>query len=153
MVHADSSHFAPGASKREKYTQLHSSAQALFLDQRNWVCNLANTSSLLWHLYHSLPPPSSHVNWAGFYTLDRTRPSSLILGPFHGRPACQSIAIGRGVCGAAAASKKVVRVEDVREFPGHIACDGESRSEIVVPVLGREGEVSFGGRRRERGWV
>ena len=104
--------------------------------------NLANTSSLLWHAYKSLHSPSCHVNWAGFYTLNRSQPSTLILGPFHGRPACQSIAIGRGVCGTAAAHKRIVRVKDVREFPGHIACDGDSRSEIVVPILGKGGEVS-----------
>ena len=103
--------------------------------------NLANTASLLWHAYHSLPPPSSHVNWAGFYTRTPIHAFSLILGPFHGRPACQSIAFGRGVCGTAAAEKRTVRVEDVREFPGHIACDEGSRSEIVVPLL-VGGEVS-----------
>lgn len=103
--------------------------------------NLANASSLLWHAYKSLPSPSCHVNWAGFYTLNRSQCSALILGPFHGRPACQSIALGRGVCGAAAAQKRTVRVEDVREFPGHIACDGDSRSEIVVPIIGKSGEV------------
>lgn len=71
----------------------------------------------------------------GFYTLDPRKPTQLILAPFHGKPACQSIAFGRGVCGAAAAEKKIVRVEDVRTFAGHIACDGDSRSEIVVPIL------------------
>lgn len=81
------------------------------------------------------------MNWAGFYTLDRSHPSDLILGPFHGRPACQSIAIGRGVCGSAAAQKRIVRVEDVHDFPGHIACDGDSRSEIVVPILAKDGKI------------
>ena len=71
----------------------------------------------------------------GFYTRDPQNPSSLILAPFHGKPACQTIAIGRGVCGAAAAENRIVRVQDVREFAGHIACDGDSRSEIVVPIL------------------
>ncbi|CAD6582085.1 MAG: hypothetical protein ASARMPREDX12_000752 [Alectoria sarmentosa] len=145
QVHADSSNFGHGVSKREVYSQLLSEAKALFVDQRNWVCNLANSSSLLWHAYKSLPPPSRDVNWAGFYILSRSQPSNLILGPFHGRPACQSIAFGRGVCGAAAAQRRIVRVQDVHQFPGHIACDGDSRSEIVVPILAQDGEVSHYG--------
>ncbi|CAF9939249.1 MAG: hypothetical protein ALECFALPRED_008051 [Alectoria fallacina] len=132
QVHADSSNFGHGVSKREVYSQLLSEAKAL---------NLANSSSLLWHAYKSLPPPSCHVNWAGFYVLKRSQPCNLILGPFHGRPACQSIAIGRGVCGAAAAQRRILRVEDVHQFPGHIACDGDSRSEIVVPILAKDGET------------
>ncbi|KAK1990693.1 GAF domain-like protein, partial [Colletotrichum falcatum] len=106
------------------------------------VCNLANTASLLWHAYHSLPPPSAAVNWAGFYVLDPRaaaaddgRPPSLILGPFMGKVACQTIPFGRGVCGAAAASRETQLVPDVDAFPGHIACDGDSRSEVVVPIL------------------
>ncbi|KAJ0158714.1 Free methionine-R-sulfoxide reductase, partial [Colletotrichum tanaceti] len=102
------------------------------------VCNLANASSLLWHAYHSLPSPSNSVNWAGFYVLDPlSTPSkpSLILGPFMGKVACQTIRFGRGVCGAAAASRETQLVPDVDAFPGHIACDGDSRSEVVVPVV------------------
>lgn len=80
-----------------------------------------------------------HIGFtAGFYTLDPRDPSQLILGPFHGKPACQTIALGRGVCGSAAAKNEVVRVKDVREFEGHIACDGDSRSEIVVPIVVKE---------------
>jgi L-methionine (R)-S-oxide reductase len=97
--------------------------------------NLANTSSLLWHAFHSLPAPSSAVNWAGFYVLDPTNPKSLILGPFHGKVACQTILFGRGVCGTAAAAGETQLVADVDRFPGHIACDGDSKSEIVVPVM------------------
>ena len=109
--------------------------------------NLSNTSSLLYHAYTSLPrsSPSHHVNWAGFYTLDPTSPPtspSLVLGPFQGRVACQTIAFNKGVCGTAAAEKRTVRVFDVHEFPGHIACDERSRSEIVVPIL-RNGKVSL----------
>lgn len=106
--------------------------------------NLANTASLLWHLYHSLPSPSTSVNWSGFYVLDPSDPTRqrLILGPFQGKVACQTIQFGRGVCGASAAGAKTVLVPDVDEFPGHIACDGDSRSEIVVPII-QNGKVSL----------
>ena len=114
---------------------------ALVEGQRNWVCNLANAASLLWHLFHSLPSPSSFVNWAGFYVVDKLRPSQLILGPFQGKVACQTIAIGKGVCGTAAAKKETILLEDVENFPGHIACDSESKSEVVVPIV-VAGEVS-----------
>ncbi|OAA42099.1 GAF domain nucleotide-binding protein [Metarhizium rileyi] len=99
--------------------------------------NLANAASLLWHAYKSLPSPSKEVNWAGFYVLDAscTKPQ-LILGPFQGKVACQTIQFGRGVCGVAAATKTTQLVADVDKFPGHIACDGDSKSEIVVPILG-----------------
>jgi L-methionine (R)-S-oxide reductase len=100
--------------------------------------NLANTASLIWHAYQSLPSPSSEVNWAGFYVLNplslQTKPE-LILGPFQGKVACQTIAFGRGVCGTAASTKQTQLVPDVEEFPGHIACDGDSASEIVVPIV------------------
>ncbi|KAK5053177.1 hypothetical protein LTR84_002151 [Exophiala bonariae] len=138
MPHADASNFSPTLSKSEAYEQLISSLTALLIDQRNWVANTANTASLLWHLYHSFPStsPSSAVNWAGFYVLDPTDPAGqLILGPFMGKVACQTIRIGRGVCGAAAqGTGRTVLVKDVEAFPGHIACDGDSRSEIVVPI-------------------
>lgn len=101
--------------------------------------NLSNAAALLWHAYKSLPAPSSDVNWAGFYTLDpRPGPGGrpqLILGPFQGKVACQTIAFGRGVCGAAAETRATQLVPDVDAFPGHIACDSESRSEVVVPVV------------------
>ncbi|PYH87847.1 GAF domain-like protein [Aspergillus ellipticus CBS 707.79] len=111
--------------------------------------NFSNVASLLWHAYASLPAPSSSVNWAGFYirqdkfpgstaTTTTTNPNSkpvLLLGPFQGRPACQEIRFGRGVCGTAAEKRETLVVPDVEEFPGHIACDASSRSEIVVPVL------------------
>ncbi|KAF2851735.1 GAF domain-like protein [Plenodomus tracheiphilus IPT5] len=135
MVHADSSAFAEGLSKKEVYTQVIEQARLLFDGQRNWVCNFSNTASLLWHAYHSLPSPSSSVNWAGFYFTNPSSPSELLLGPFQGQVACQSIAFGRGVCGTAAKEAKTQLVRDVEAFPGHIACDGLSRSEIVVPVV------------------
>ena len=78
----------------------------------------------------------------GFYTLSPACPRQLILGPFHGKPACQTIAFGRGVCGTAAAEKRIMRVHEVSDFEGHIACDGDSVSEIVVPVIS-EGNVSL----------
>lgn len=80
---------------------------------------------------------------SGFYTLDPQNPSQLILAPFQGKPACQMIALGRGVCGSAAVEKKVLCVRDVTKFAGHIACDGDTRSEIVVPIVVGE-KVSFG---------
>jgi len=134
MVHADATTFRHNVSKREAYAQVLEQATALFEGQRNWVCNLANTASLLWHAYKALPFPSSNVNWAGFYVLDTLKSEQLILGPFHGKVACQTIAFRKGVCGAAAATGTTQLVPDVDAFPGHIACDGDSKSEIVVPV-------------------
>lgn len=120
--------------------------------------NLSNVASLLWHAYKSLPKPSNSVNWAGtspsstrplspfaskragFYTLDPSSPADqLILGPFQGKVACQTIRFGRGVCGTAAATQETQLVADVEEFPGHIACDSESKSEIVVPIIVESG--------------
>ncbi|KAM3419028.1 hypothetical protein BST61_g4983 [Cercospora zeina] len=140
MVHADSSNFVAGVTKTQAYDQALDQAKALFVDQRNWVCNTANAASLLWHAYHALPAPSNRVNWSGFYTLDHSTPDQLILGPFHGKVACQTIKFGKGVCGTAAASRETQLVQDVEKFPGHIACDGDSRSEIVVPIV-KDGKV------------
>ncbi|KAL5396595.1 hypothetical protein PMIN04_007334 [Paraphaeosphaeria minitans] len=103
--------------------------------------NFSNAAALLWHAYHSLPAPSSAVNWSGFYFTDPSNPRKLILGPFQGQVACQAIAFGRGVCGAAAETKVTQLVEDVEKFPGHIACDGASKSEVVVPIV-KDGKVS-----------
>ncbi|THD00315.1 hypothetical protein EYZ11_000208 [Aspergillus tanneri] len=146
--HADSSYFGvTNASKSEIYAQVLEQAKGLVTGQRNWVSNLSNVASLLWHAYASLPTPSSSVNWAGFYirqdkfpvlkssTADESSKGTLLLGPFQGRPACQEIRFGRGVCGTAAHNRKTLLVPDVWEFPGHIACDASSRSEIVVPIL------------------
>ena len=102
--------------------------------------NFSNTASLLWHAYHSLPGPSSSVNWSGFYFLNPSKPQQLLLGPFHGQVACQTINFGRGVCGAAAKTQQTQLVPDVEKFPGHIACDGASKSEIVVPIV-KDGKV------------
>ena len=100
-------------------------ARALLAGQRDLVANAANLSSLLFHGLEGL-------NWAGFYFL---KGEELIVGPFQGKPACVTIPLGRGVCGTAAASRKVQRVADVHAFEGHIACDADSRSEIVVPLI------------------
>lgn len=112
------------------YALLAQQADALTRDVPHLIANLANISALL---YTSLPD----INWAGFYLADEDR---LILGPFQGNPACVEIAFGRGVCGTAAAQDKTQLVPDVHLFPGHIACDSASRSEIVIP-LHRNGKV------------
>lgn len=104
--------------------------QALLADQRDRMANAANLSSLL---YHSM----NDVNWAGFYFL---KGDELIVGPFQGLPACVTIPLGKGVCGTAAATREIQRVADVDRFEGHIACDVNSRSEIVLPLI-RDGEV------------
>jgi L-methionine (R)-S-oxide reductase len=112
-------------SKSELYARVRGELAALVSHERDVIANLANCSSLL---FHSLPD----LNWAGFYLL---RGEDLVLGPFQGRPACVRIAVGRGVCGAAAERRRTVVVPDVHEFPGHIACDSASNSEIVIPLL------------------
>ena len=105
-------------------------AQALLAGQRDRIANAANLSSLLFHQLDD-------VNWAGFYFL---RGGELVVGPFQGKPACVSIPLGKGVCGTAAASREAQLVPDVHAFDGHIACDTNSRSEIVVPLI-HHGEV------------
>jgi len=107
------------------YAALASQLAALLAGERDFIANAANTAALL---YAELPA----VNWVGFY---RLVDGELVLGPFQGRVACVRIPLGRGVCGTAAARRATVRVPDVHAFPGHIACDAASRSEIVVPLL------------------
>ena len=115
-----------GASSKVKlYSELHVQARALLKGERDASANAANIAALV---FHSLPD----LNWAGFYW---RREDELVLGPFQGKPACVRIAIGKGVCGTAAREKRTVVVPDVDKFPGHIACDSASRSEIVVPVM------------------
>ena len=111
-------------SAQTDYEALEKSLGALIRDIPYETANLANASALLWQ---NLPD----INWAGFYKL---RGDKLVLGPFQGKPACIVIPMGRGVCGTAAAEEKTERVEDVHTFPGHIACDGASNSEIVIPL-------------------
>lgn len=110
-------------------------------EQSNWVANTANVSSLLWNLFQAL---GAAVNWAGFYVIDPDTEGQLILGPFHGQVACQIIKIGKGVCGTAAESLETQVVEDVNKFPGHIACDGDTKSEIVVPIFDKSTKKLYG---------
>ena len=121
---------APGTPKPELYADLLAAADGLTVGERDGIANMANVAALLWEF---LPD----VNWTGFY---RGGEGELVLGPFAGRPACIRIPFGQGVCGAAAASGETQLVPDVHAFPGHIACDAASRSELVVPVL-RDGAV------------
>lgn len=123
-------HADPGQSKPEFYRELVTAADALTAGEPDGVANMANVAALLWQLVPEL-------NWAGFY---RSIGQELVLGPFCGKPACIRIPFGQGVCGTAAATGKSQLVADVHTFPGHIACDAASRSELVVPVL-REGVV------------
>ncbi len=120
-------HFAPDPSqpKSELYAELAEAASAVVAGERDTVANMANLAALIWQFVPRL-------NWAGFY---RMVDGELVLGPFQGKPACIRIPLGKGVCGAAAASGKTQLVEDVHAFPGHIACDAASRSELVVPVI------------------
>jgi GAF domain-containing protein len=111
--------------KPQLYRELASALRALIAGESDWTANLANASALL---FHSLPD----LNWAGFYLLKQ---DELVVGPFQGKPACVRIAIGKGVCGTAAARRETVIVTNVHEFPGHIACDSASNSEIVVPLI------------------
>ena len=120
----------PALPKTELYRELLAAADALTAGEPDGVANMANVAALLWDM---LP----QVNWTGFY---RMVGSELVLGPFAGRPACIRIPLGRGVCGAAAASGQTQLVADVHAFPGHIACDAASASELVVPVI-RDGAV------------
>ncbi|OBX19986.1 hypothetical protein A9995_05470 [Erythrobacter sp. QSSC1-22B] len=119
--------FKPAAetAKPELYHDLLQAAEALTAGERDGVANMANVAALLWEF---LP----QVNWTGFY---RMVEGELVLGPFVGRPACIRIPLGQGVCGAAARSAATQLVQDVYAFPGHIACDGDTRSELVVPVM------------------
>jgi L-methionine (R)-S-oxide reductase len=117
----------PNLSKPAAYRELNQQLAALFAGERNGLANAANMCALL---YQVLPD----LNWAGFYFLQG---GELVLGPFQGKVACVRIALDRGVCGTAAASRETLVVPDVHEFPGHIACDAASRSEIVVPLIKR----------------
>ena len=121
-IHAD--------DKATMYRDLASALEGLVAGEPDAIANMANASALI---YETLPD----VNWVGFY---RNVDGELVLGPFQGRPACIRMTFDQGVCGAAAKTRQVQSVEDVDAFPGHIACDSASKSEIVVPLI-RDGEV------------
>ena len=113
------------ADKHAAYEQLAAQLAALLHGESDAIANAANTAALI---FDAVPD----VNWAGFYFL---RGGELVVGPFQGKPACVRIALGRGVCGTAAARRETLIVPDVDAFPGHIACDGASQSEVVVPLI------------------
>ncbi|WP_294124153.1 GAF domain-containing protein [Sphingomonas sp.] len=119
------------ADKATLYRDIASALEGLVAGEPDGIANMANAAALIWE---SLPD----INWVGFY---RNVGGELIVGPFQGRPACIRIAFGSGVCGVAASSREVQLVEDVHAFPGHIACDSASNSEIVVPIVGADGEL------------
>lgn len=117
-----------GINKEDKesfYKDLMLYLEGLLSDEEDWLANLSNAAALLYNMM-------DRINWAGFYLL---KGSDLVLGPFQGKPACTRIPIGKGVCGTAAEKRQVQLVEDVDRFPGHIACDPASRSEIVLPII------------------
>jgi GAF domain-containing protein len=120
------------AGKKQLYAELASQATGLVSDEPDLIANAANLASLI---ANALPD----LNWTGFYFL---KGSQLVLGPFQGQPACVRIDVGKGVCGTAAQRKSAVLVHDVGQFPGHIACDARSRSEVVIPLL--DGDALIG---------
>ena len=119
-----------GEVKTMNYEKLKKEIAALIDGVPYEIANLANISAALWQAM-------DRINWAGFYLMEKGK---LVLGPFQGKPACIEIPLGRGVCGTAAQEKRTVLVEDVHQFPGHIACDSASNSEIVVPIF-KNGEI------------
>lgn len=114
--------------KNEKYELLLKQLTALLQDEHDQIANMANTSALL-HMF------LTDINWVGFYLY---KENQLILGPFQGKPACIRIPMGKGVCGTSAKERKTLRIENVHEFPTHIACDSESNSEIVIPLIKKD---------------
>ncbi|MEC0247618.1 GAF domain-containing protein [Paenibacillus chitinolyticus] len=119
-----------GGTREEQYTLVIAQLKALIEGEPSRIANLANASALLGQFLRD-------INWVGFYLLEGEQ---LVLGPFQGLPACVRIPLGRGVCGTAAQKRETLVVEDVEQFPGHIACDAASRSEIVVPLV-KDGEL------------
>lgn len=118
-------------SKSEFYSQLVQQARGLLHGEHDRIANAANLSALVWHALDG-------INWCGFYFFDGRE---LVVGPFQGKPACVRIALGKGVCGTAAATRTSQLVADVNAFAGHIACDGASRSELVVPLVDAHGAL------------
>ncbi|PKM70687.1 MAG: guanylate cyclase [Firmicutes bacterium HGW-Firmicutes-18] len=112
-------------TKQELYEFLDRSIGAILKEESDWLANLCNTTALIWDVMKD-------INWIGFYLI---KDGQLVLGPFQGKPACTRINIGEGVCGTAAERRESIVVEDVHAFPGHIACDNASNSELVVPLI------------------
>jgi L-methionine (R)-S-oxide reductase len=123
----------PG-SKAERYAAVAEEVAAVLEGEANLTARLATVAAMLAQAFE-------HYFWAGFYLVDPARPGELVVGPYQGTLGCLRIAIGRGVCGTAAAERRTLIVADVEAFPGHIACDARSRSEIVVPVIDRSGAL------------
>jgi L-methionine (R)-S-oxide reductase len=117
-------------NKEENFELLKKQLKALVEDEKNHIANLSNAAALLNQFF-------DRINWVGFYLMDE---NELVLGPFQGLPACVRIPIGKGVCGTAVQRKETILVDDVHQFPGHIACDAASQSEIVVPLI-KNGEI------------
>lgn len=123
--------FVFSSTIKEKYEELLLYTQGLTMDEPDITANLANVSALI-------NLALENINWAGFYIM---KEGQLVLGPFQGKPACIRINVGSGVCGTAVAENKTQLVKNVHEFPGHIACDSASNSEIVVPIHNKDGSV------------
>jgi GAF domain-containing protein len=122
------------AEKRERYVEVSKEVAATIEGEDNLVARMATVSNVLHHAF-------DHYFWTGFYIVDPDKENELVIGPYQGTLGCLRIPFGKGVCGAAAAKRETVIVPDVHEFPGHIACDGRSESEIVVPVFDRLGRL------------
>ncbi|MFP7299485.1 GAF domain-containing protein [Neobacillus niacini] len=118
-------------SRQENYELVKKQLAALLHGEKNQIANLSNTSALLNQFL-------DRINWVGFYLMDEN--NELVLGPFQGLPACVRIPLGKGVCGTSAKTRETVRVADVHQFPGHIACDAASNSEIVIPLI-KDGQL------------
>jgi len=131
MFTTTANHSVSSNDKPALYAELVQQLRSLIATEPDRIANLANASALLFSLLPDL-------NWAGFYLL---KDGELVVGPFQGKPACVRIAVGKGVCGTAALRRTTVVVPDVHEFPGHIACDTDSNSEIVVPIISTAGEL------------
>lgn len=112
-------------NKDQFYNYLNMKLTGLICEEKDWLANLSNASALMWMLMEE-------INWVGFYLYKN---DELVLGPFQGKPACTHIKIGKGVCGTAAETKSIQLVQNVHDFPGHIACDSQSNSEIVLPII------------------
>eukprot|EP01137_Pigoraptor_chileana_P001491 Opistho-2@39215 len=128
-----------GLSKRDAYKEMLDQVQAVLHGERNYIANLSNAAAIIYHGLNGRE--DAPVNWAGFYLKDHSKDNELVLGPFQGKVACVRIRFGRGVCGTAAQSLKTQLVPNVHDFPGHIACDSASNSEVVVPIVRGNGDV------------